>query len=254
MHFDIIIYTLILALINFPVVIAVERHTNTRPVKKVYGVAAADDQRQWEIRNSLLTTPIHAVLFFVFMQFGWLSSAPETFGLVIATFLITFAWTEIWHYASHIAMHQKWLHFIHKEHHKSKVTTPWSSVSFSLGEKFIFSLGILGFLAIVSKLMALSTLGVFIYYILYFFTNTLGHANFEFRKPQYRKSFMGKLFNSPSYHAMHHARYIRNYGLLTPWLDGLFNTKWEDESEVQTRAAQGDSLKRLGERLTKSAT
>lgn len=39
---------------------------------------------------------------------------------------------------------------------------------------------------------------------------------------------MGKRFNSPAYHAIHHARCTRNHGLLTPWLDRVFGTGWSD--------------------------
>jgi sterol desaturase/sphingolipid hydroxylase (fatty acid hydroxylase superfamily) len=142
----------------------------------------------------------------------------------------------------------KQLHFIHREHHLSLLTEPWTSVSFSFFEKFIFSIGILAMLSVASQFRPLSALGIFAYYILYFLTNTLGHANFEFRREGYCHSLMGKVFNSPSYHAMHHARYIRNYGLLTPWLDQIFGTEWDDAAEVQSRAARGEPLNALSER------
>lgn len=249
MQADIATYAAVLAVINYPVVIGIERLVERQSDRTVYDVPAPLDQRAREIRNSFMTAPIHALLFFLFIGFGWMRTGPESVVLVIATFVLTFAWTEIWHYASHVAMHHRWLHFIHREHHRSRITTPWTSMSFALGEKLIFSIGILGVLALLSRLHALSALGVFLYYLVYFVTNTIGHANFEFRAPEYRKTWMGKLFNSPSYHAMHHARYVRNYGLLTPWPDALFGTRWEDESDVQTRAANGQALKRLGERV-----
>jgi sterol desaturase/sphingolipid hydroxylase (fatty acid hydroxylase superfamily) len=121
-------------------------------------------------------------------------------------------------------------------------------VSFSLLEKFIFSFGILGGLALLSRWYNLSAFGIFSYYVVYFYTNTLGHANFELRKAGYYHRLMGQIFNSPSYHALHHARYVRNYGLLTPWLDRVFGTEWEDVATVQTRAATGSPLTRLGEK------
>lgn len=252
MSIETLAYTVVLALINFPVVAIVDAHARSRPVHKVYALEPEDGQRRREQRNALVTTPIHALLFLGFIESGWILRGSESLLLAIGTFLLTFAWTEIWHYASHLAMHHRWLHAIHREHHKSRLTTAWTSVSFSLGEKFTFSVGILGFVALASRLHPLSEFGIFAYYILYFVTNTLGHANFEIRAPEYRKSFMGRIFNSPAYHAMHHARYIRNYGLLTPWLDQLFGTVWEDESDVQTRAARSQPLTRLSERSGQS--
>ncbi len=242
------IYGCILGIINYPFVLVIDWVANNRPVKVVYKIQEKKGQRAREIRNSIITTPVHAMLFLGFISSGLLHIEDESLGLILATFLLTFIWTEAWHYASHVAMHAKRLHFIHREHHLSLLTGPWTSVSFSFLEKFIFSIGILAMLSMLSQIRPLSAFGIFAYYILYFLTNTLGHANFEIRREGYYDSLMGKVFNSPSYHAMHHARYIKNYGLLTPWLDRIFGTEWDDAAEVQSRAARGEPLTGLSER------
>jgi len=250
MSLELQVCALLLAVINYPFILGVDWFARNRTVKPVIRVKEPPGQRAREIRNSWLTTPVHAALFFALAAGGALRTAPESVGLAVGTFLLTFVWTEVWHYASHVAMHTKALHFIHKEHHRSRVTEPWTSVSFSVLEKLVFSLGILGFLALVSPWRNLSLFGVFAYYVLYFFTNTLGHANFEIRKPGYYTRVMGKVFNSPTYHTLHHARYIKNYGLITPWLDRLFGTEWPDVPEIQTCAASGKPLTRLSETVT----
>ena len=254
MSLELQVCTVMLVVIAHGFVLGVEWFARHRSVKPVFSVSEPPGQRAREIRNSWLTTPIHAALFFTLAVSGALHTAPETASVAVGTFLLTFLWTEVWHYASHVAMHTKALHFIHKEHHRSRVTDPWTSVSFSLLEKLIFSLGILGFLALASRWCELSLFGIFAYYVLYFFTNALGHANFEFRKPGYYTRFMGRVFNSPTYHTLHHARYIKNYGLMTPWLDRLFSTEWPDVPEVQTRAASGAPLTRLTERVARDTT
>ena len=242
------ILLLLLMVVNFPFVLIVNQMTKRPGTKKTYDLPPKPAQITREKQNGLITTPVHALLLGLFIATGWIRPDNETVVTVIYSFVITFLWTEIWHYVSHIAMHAKSFHFIHREHHKSMLTGPWTSVSFSFLEKFIFSFGIIGFMAIVSHLIPISVYGIGAYYLLYFYTNTLGHANFEFRKPGYYETFMGKVFNSPSFHAMHHARYINNYGLITPWLDKLFGTAWEDFSEVQTRAANGEPLSQLAEK------
>jgi len=236
-----------LLVINFPFVLIVKRMVAKPGATHVYNLAPQQGQISKEIKNSIATTPVHAALLAVFISTGMLRTTDENILTVLSSFTIAFLWTEIWHYASHIAMHTKPLHFIHREHHKSRVTNPWSSVSFSFLEKFIFSLGIIGFMALLSQFIAVSVFGIGAYYILYFYTNTLGHSNYEFRAARYYERFAGKIFNCPSYHAMHHARYTKNYGLMTPWLDQLFGTAWEDISEVQTRAAEKKPLNTLRE-------
>jgi sterol desaturase/sphingolipid hydroxylase (fatty acid hydroxylase superfamily) len=245
---QIVFYGVVLAIINFPFVIFIERHIQTRPVKPVFRLEVPDGQRSREIRNSYCTTPVHALLYLGFVGPGILKTRSESVPLALGTFLLTLLWTEAWHYASHVTLHMKEFHFIHREHHLSRVTAPWTSVSFSILEKVIFSTGILVPLAIFSRVYPLSAFGIFAYYVVYFYTNTLGHANFEFRKPGYYGRVMGKIFNTPSYHALHHARYKKNYGLLTPWFDRMFGTEWADVKEVQTRAALGEPLLKLTER------
>ena len=240
---------LVLAFINFAFVIFVNYLVRKPTIKKTYGLEVKQEQISREIRNAIITTPVHAILFALFIWFGWLNSQEGSLLTTIITFLLTFLWTEIWHYFSHIAMHTKPLHFIHYEHHKSRVTNPWTTVSFSFLEKFIFSSGIIGFMSILSHITPISFYGITIYYVLYFYTNTLGHANFEIRKPQYYETFLGKIFNTPSFHAMHHARYRKNYGLMTPCLDKLFGTAWEDFSEVQTKVSEGIPMKSLMEKI-----
>jgi sterol desaturase/sphingolipid hydroxylase (fatty acid hydroxylase superfamily) len=71
----------------------------------------------------------------------------------------------------------------------------------------------------------------------------------EIRDPNYAKTWIGKVINTPTYHAMHHARYVKNYGLITSTLDRLFNTMWEDYDKVQSRAAMDQPLAKLSERL-----
>lgn len=243
-----IAYSIVILVINYPIVIAVEWYARHKKVMVVYAIAETREQKSREMRNSVITTPVHAVLFFLFFYADLVRTGSETLNTAFSTFLVTFIWTEAWHYTSHVAMHWRPLHFIHFEHHRSLLTAPWTSVSFSLLEKTIFSLGILAGLAILSRVYPLSMLGIFSYYVIYFVTNTLGHSNFDFRKPGYYRTVMGKIFNSPTYHALHHARYVRNYGLLTPWLDKLFGTMWEDIDIVQTRISKGNALRRLGEK------
>lgn len=103
--------------------------------------------------------------------------------------------------------------------------------------------------SILSFYIPISFYGIIAYYLFYFITNALGHSNIEIRNPQYAQSWIGKIINTPTYHAMHHARYVKNYGLITSTLDRLFNTMWEDYDKVQTRAALEQPLDKLSERL-----
>ena len=221
----------------------------SRKVRRVYNVAVNQDQLKEELNNSWLTSPLHAGLIWLALYSGFLKDHPTTVLNFLYTFIIVFVWTEIWHYFSHRLMHHKSLLWIHREHHKSKVTNPMSSISFSFLEKLIFSVGIIAPVAALSSLIPISLYGIVAYYLFYFVTNALGHSNIEIRKPGYTQTWIGRIINTPTYHAMHHARYVKNYGLITSSLDRLFNTMWEDYDKVQTRAAGELPLQKLSERL-----
>jgi sterol desaturase/sphingolipid hydroxylase (fatty acid hydroxylase superfamily) len=239
----------LLAVANHVIVFGFILLYRSKKVRRIYSLEANQEQLREELWNSFFTSPIHAVLIGLALYSGFLAEYPETVLSFLYTFAIVFVWTEIWHYFSHRAMHHRSLLWIHREHHKSKITNPLSSISFSFMEKFIFSVGIIAPMALLSQVMPISFFGIVAYYIFYFVTNTLGHSNIEIRDPGYAQTWIGKIINTPTYHAMHHARYVKNYGLITSTLDRMFNTMWEDYDKVQSRAAADQPLNKLSERL-----
>jgi sterol desaturase/sphingolipid hydroxylase (fatty acid hydroxylase superfamily) len=239
----------ILAVANHIIVFGFIQLYKSRKVRRIYNLQASQEQLREELNNSYFTSPIHAALIGAALYSGFLKDPDTTWLNFTYTFAIVFVWTEIWHYFSHRAMHHKSLLWIHLEHHKSKITNPLSSISFSFMEKFIFSAGIIAPVAVLSWYMPISFYGIVAYYIFYFVTNVLGHSNFEIRDPGYAQTWIGRIINTPAYHAMHHARFVKNYGLITSTLDRLFNTMWEDYDKVQSRAALEQPLEKLSERL-----
>ena len=240
---------LILAVSNHIIVFGFLLLYKSRRVRKIYNLQPSQEQLRDELENSYLTSPLHALLIWIALYMGFLVDHETTWINFSYTFLITFVWTEIWHYFSHRAMHHKALLFIHREHHQSRITNPMSSMSFSFLEKLIFSAGIIGPMAALSQVMPVSFYGIVAYYLFYFVTNALGHSNVEIRDPGYAQTWIGKIINTPTYHAMHHARYVKNYGLITSTLDRMFNTMWEDYDKVQSRAASEQPLNKLSERM-----
>lgn len=239
----------LLAVANHIIVFGFIQLYKSKKVRRIYKLEASQEQLKEELNNSWLTSPLHAMLIGLALYSGFLNDPDTTWLNFTYTFLIVFVWTEIWHYFSHRLMHHKSLLWIHREHHKSKITNPMSSISFSFMEKLIFSAGIIAPVAVLSWYMPISFFGIIAYYVFYFVTNVLGHSNFEIREPGYAQTWIGKIINTPAYHAMHHARYVKNYGLITSTLDRLFNTMWEDYDKVQSRAALEQPLEKLSERL-----
>jgi len=215
----------------------------------IYDLPINNDQIRRELRSSL-HTPIHAVILAAFLYLGFFNNTSwaSFFYSVIATTV----WAEIWHYGSHRAFHLRPLHWIHVEHHRSRLNSPLTAISFSFAEKLIFDIGLLAPLALVDQIVSLNPFGIAAWYIGYLVINSFSHANFEL-KPRHFNRLLGKFLTSATYHSLHHSRYIGNYGLGTRVLDRLFKTEWDDYEKLYDRISlERKPLRALRERATGS--
>jgi sterol desaturase/sphingolipid hydroxylase (fatty acid hydroxylase superfamily) len=214
--------------------------------RTIYDLPINQKQIRRELKNSI-HTPIHAVMLAGFLALGFFQNTSWTSFFVSA--VATTVWAEIWHYASHRAFHLSALHWIHAEHHKSHLNSPFTAISFSFSEKLIFNLGMLGALAAVDALYSLNFFGIAAWYIGYLLINSFAHANFEFRPGGYNR-VLGKVLTTTTYHSLHHSRYTGNYGLGTRVLDRLCRTEWDDYERLYERVTSGQKpLSRLRERV-----
>ncbi len=199
--------------------------------RTIYDLPANSRQLKRELKNSI-HTPLHAIML------GGCLMADLFQNTSVASFWVTAlamtVWAEIWHYFSHRAFHLKSLHWIHAEHHKSHLNTPFTAISFSFMEKFIFDIGMLLPFAIADQFVSVNFFGIAAWFIGYLIINSFSHANFEFRAAGYNKH-VGQVLTTTTYHALHHSRYTGNYGLGTRVLDRLFGTEWEDYEALYSR-------------------
>lgn len=211
---------------------------------RIYDLEIRHPQVRRELKNSL-HTPLHAVMLMIALLLGLFGDRS---GLgFIGSLLLTALWAEIWHYTSHRAFHWQPLHWIHAEHHKSRLSSPFTALSFSFMEKFIFDIGMIGAMALVDQfILSLNFFGIVTWFVLYLIINSYGHANYEIRSPSFMK-FTGIVITSTVYHSLHHSRYTGNYGLGTRVLDRLFGTEWPDSEaafeQVVVRQTPFDSLR-----------
>jgi Delta7-sterol 5-desaturase len=212
----------------------------------IYDLPFKPDQLRRELKNSL-HAPIHAAALSGFLWLGFF--ANTTLVSFVLSALATALWAEIWHYGSHRAFHLRALHWIHLEHHSSLLSSPFTAISFSFPEKLIFNLGLLGPLAVIDCFWRLNFFGLAAWYVGYLVINSFSHANFELKPKDYNRR-SGRVLTSTTYHALHHARYVGNYGLGTRLLDRLFKTEWEDYERLYDRiSGEGKPLTRLRERV-----
>lgn len=199
---------------------------------RIYDLPIGHPQVRRELKNSI-HTPLHAVMLMAFLLFGLF--ADRSIVGFIGSLVLTAVWAEIWHYASHRAFHWQPLHWIHAEHHKSRLSSPFTALSFSFWEKFIFDLGMIGAMALIDQFVVpLNFFGVATWFVFYLIVNSYGHANYEIRSPSFM-NWQGPVITSTVYHSLHHSRYTGNYGLGTRVLDRLFGTEWPDSEAAFDR-------------------
>jgi lathosterol oxidase len=199
--------------------------------RTIYDLPISEKQIRQELKNSV-HTPIHAVILAAFLFLGFFQDTSLTSFVYSA--LATTIWAEIWHYASHRAFHLSAFHWIHLEHHRSHLNSPFTAISFSFPEKLIFDIGLLTPLALVDFFSSLNFYGIAGWYIGYLVINSFSHANFELKSKGYNRR-LGRVLTSTTYHSLHHSRYTGNYGLGTRVLDRIFGTEWDDYEALYDR-------------------
>jgi lathosterol oxidase len=217
----------------------------------IYDLPIPKEQIKRELRNSL-HTPIHAVMLAIFLWLGFFKD--RSFTSFLYSGLATTIWAEIWHYASHRAFHLRALHWIHVEHHKSRLNSWLTAISFSFAEKLIFDIGMLLPLVVANHFIGINFYGVAAWFIGYLIINSYSHANFELKSNNYNH-WLGKVLTSTTYHSLHHSRYTNNFGLGTRILDRLFGTEWDDYEQVFGRISLDKKpLTKLRETVAQSTT
>ena len=182
-------------------------------------------------------------------RLGWIPIASNSLTHMVGTYVCLFVWFEFWFYGTHRLYHSKALYFIHSQHHLSRVTSPFSAFSFSLMERMSLNFGAIGFAIAYSHFAPFSIVGFVLYCVSNNAMNVLLHSNVEMFPAGFaRNPIVGWIF-TPTFHAMHHARYKQHYGLFTTIPDRMFNTLWPDYAAVQERAARGQGLQAFHEKV-----
>lgn len=193
-----------------------------------------------DVLDGLLVIAVDAVVTVLAFHYGWLRLSIDSSPLlIVATFAAMFVWLEIYFYYSHRLLHHPKLFWIHKRHHVRRATNPWTSLSFSVSERFVLLFGAVGIPAVLSHFIPMSIESYFGYFLFNYIFNVYGHLNVETLPTRFVNSRLGRIFFTTTFHALHHSRYRGHYGLFTQVLDGWHGTKFADyekyHEQVTTR-------------------
>lgn len=139
---------------------------------------------------------------------------------------------DTYFYWSHRLMHHPLLYRrVHHTHHLSTSPTPWSAYAFSPWEAvFQAGIGPVAVCLIPTHPLAFVT---FMFWQIAF--NVLGHCGYEIYPAWFLRTPLGKFFNTPTHHCLHHEKFTANYSLYFNVWDRLMGTNHRD---YQTRFEQ----------------
>jgi ring-1,2-phenylacetyl-CoA epoxidase subunit PaaE len=196
-----------------------------------------------EIKNSLITIIVFVGIdLFIYNDsvktietatFKIYSSFSAHGGIIYIAFITLFLFVveDTYFYWMHKTVHSPKLYkYIHKVHHESIDTTPFTSYSFHPFEAALEIIP-MGLIMIIAYFFPVHILALFIWQILSIAFNVLGHSGYELF-PSYWNNYWFLKWKLPAtHHNMHHERFNGNYGLYFIWWDRIMETEFADYEE-----------------------
>jgi Delta7-sterol 5-desaturase len=144
---------------------------------------------------------------------------------------------DTYFYWTHRLMHHpKFFRWFHRGHHLSMNPTPWAAYAFDPLEAVVQA-GIFPLVVMLYPIHPLAFGTVMLWQIIF---NVIGHTGYEFHPRWLMDTWLGKVLNTPTNHAMHHEKMVGNYGLYFNIWDRIMGTNHKDYEhrfrEVTTRA------------------
>lgn len=200
---------------------------SSRPLKK--------DQIRKEIYWSVLSSAIFAffgaILYWCWLQgFTAVYLDPAEFGYwyLPVSLLLVLLVHETYYYWLHRAMHHPQIYkHVHKVHHNSLSSTPWTAFSFHPWESVLE--------AVIVPLILIAVpvnIYVLLFYLLFMtFSSFVNHLDIEVYPAVFRKSWFGRLWIDATHHHYHHKEFKTNYGLYFTFWDKWMNTESKEMQE-----------------------
>lgn len=136
---------------------------------------------------------------------------------------------ETYYYWIHRWMHHpKIFRQVHKIHHDSIVTSPFTAFSFHPWEGFIEAL----ILPIILMIIPMHPYVIFTYLVLMTISSIINHLDIEVYPDWFYKNRIGKWFIGASHHHFHHREFKTNYGLYFTFWDKWMNTESEKYKKI----------------------
>lgn len=194
------------------------RKINQRPYKK--------DQFKKEVYWSCITAALFAIsgtITALLWQKGYtrIYFAVTDYPLwcLPVSLLIAMLIHETYYYWLHRWMHQPSIFkIVHKVHHDSNITSPWTAFSFHPLEGLLQAV----FLPLLLMVLPMHLYVLIVQLTIMTFSSVINHLDIEIYPKNFHRHFIGKYFIGATHHSLHHKQFKYNYGLYFTFWD-----KWK---------------------------
>jgi Delta7-sterol 5-desaturase len=154
---------------------------------------------------------------------GWLY-----FGFTILALIVL---QDTYFYWTHRAMHHPRLYaLVHRTHHASVQTSPWTAYAFSPLEALTHAV----FVPLTWLIIPMHEAAVFVFLIFMLLRNVQGHLSIELFPAGFTQHRVFGWWTTTMHHALHHRHYRTNFGLYFTYWDRVMSTsdkRYHDEFE-----------------------
>jgi Delta7-sterol 5-desaturase len=194
--------------------------------RKISTKAYKKDQFRKEVQWSMITALLFAVAgaaMGVLWQKGYtriytdvaeypLWWLPVSLGVAMLLHETYYYWLHRWMH------HPKVFRIVHKVHHDSNITSPWTAFSFHPLEGVLQAL----FIPLLILVLPMHIYVLLIQLTLMTFSSVINHLDIEIYPANFHKHALGRWLIGATHHALHHKQFKYNYGLYFTFWD-----KWK---------------------------
>jgi lathosterol oxidase len=138
---------------------------------------------------------------------------------VPASLMIALVLHETYYYWLHRWMHvPKIFRIVHKVHHDSNITSPWTAFSFHPLEGLLQAV----FLPVLLLVVPMQLYLLVVYLTVMTFSSVINHLDIEIYPKDFHKNIIGRWLIGATHHSLHHKQFKYNYGLYFTFWD-----KWK---------------------------
>ena len=194
--------------------------------RKINEKAYKQGQLKKEIKWSIVTALLFAIagsVVLVLWQKGftkvYLNIKEYSLWWLPLSLIIALLLHETYYYWLHRWMHRPGVFkLIHKVHHDSNITSPWTAFSFHPLEGLLQAI----FLPALLMVLPMHLYAIIIQLTIMTFSSVINHLDIEIYPRNFYKHFFGKWLIGASHHSLHHKQFKYNYGLYFTFWD-----KWK---------------------------